>query len=122
MLRLDLLVTPILRQLHWLPVSHRINFKIILLTFKALHGLSARYLQDLVTARKESRYRLRSGNNGPLLEHPSGRMFPTFGDRAFSVAAPKLWNALPLHIRREQKLASFKCKIKTYLFNVAFLK
>ena len=114
-------ITPILHQLHWLPVLYRINFKIILLTFKAIHGLSPRYLQDIVTVRKESRYNLRSANNGLFLDYPSGKMLPTLGDRAFAMAAPKLWNALPLHIRSEQRLASFKCKVKTFLFNVAFV-
>ena len=47
-------ITPIIRQLHWLPVSYRINFKILLLTFKVLHGLSPKYLQDLVSIRKVS--------------------------------------------------------------------
>ena len=37
-------------QLHsvWLPVSSRINFKILLLTFKAIHGLAPSYINDLV--------------------------------------------------------------------------
>ena len=35
------LIIPVLHQLHWLPVSFRINFKILLLTFKAIHELSA---------------------------------------------------------------------------------
>ena len=30
-------ITPVLHQLHWLPVSFRINFIILLLTFKAIH-------------------------------------------------------------------------------------
>ena len=30
-------ITSVLNQLHWLPVSFRINFKILLLTFKAIH-------------------------------------------------------------------------------------
>ena len=33
-------ITPVLRKLHWLPVKYRINFKILLLTFKALHGIA----------------------------------------------------------------------------------
>ena len=69
---------------------------------------------------KVSSYQLRSGNNGIFLDYPSGKMLTTFGDRAFSVAAPKLWNALPFHIRSEQKLTSFKCNIKTHLFKAAF--
>ena len=44
-------ITPVLRQLHWLPVSFRINFKILLLTFKSLHGLSPVHLHDLIAVR-----------------------------------------------------------------------
>ena len=76
--------TPIIRQLHWLPVSYRIHFKILLLTFKALHGLSSKYIKDLVSLRKVSSYKLRSGNNGIFLEYPSGKMLTTFGDRALA--------------------------------------
>ena len=42
-------ITPILFDLHWLPVSEQINFKILLLTFKALHQQSPTYIQDLIT-------------------------------------------------------------------------
>ena len=115
-------ITPVLRELHWLPVSFRITFKILLLTFKSLHGLSPVYLHDLIAVRNESRYHLRSGNNGPFLEYPKGKMLSTLGERSFSMAAPKLWNTLPYHIRSEQRLASFKCKVKTFLFNEAFAK
>ena len=38
-----------------------------------------------------------------------------YGQRSFSVAAPKLWNALPLHIREEQSLTIFKKTVKSYL-------
>ena len=38
-------ITPIIRDLHWLPIRARINFKVLLLTFKALHGLTPQYLQ-----------------------------------------------------------------------------
>ena len=40
----------------------------------------------------------------------------TFGDRAFSVAAPMLWNSLPNCIRLLVKLRQFKKAIKTWLF------
>ena len=43
-------ITPILLDLHWLPVSERIKFKILLLTFKALHQQSPTYIQDLIPA------------------------------------------------------------------------
>ena len=38
--------TPILQQLHWLPVCKRVIFKHALLVFKALHGLLPPYLVD----------------------------------------------------------------------------
>ena len=41
--------TPILIYLHWLPIAKRIKFKILLLTFKALHEQSPIYIKDLVT-------------------------------------------------------------------------
>ena len=43
-----------------------------------------------------------------------------FGDRAFSVAGPTVWNSLPESVRSAETLASFKCKLKIYLFNVSF--
>ena len=42
-------VTPLLRDLHWLPVEQRIVFKTLLLTFKGLQDDSPRYLSDLVS-------------------------------------------------------------------------
>ena len=42
-------ITPILRQLHWFPVAERINYKILLVTFKSLHGMAPEYLCELVS-------------------------------------------------------------------------
>ena len=36
-------ITPALYELHWLPVPTRIHFKILLLAFKAIHGLAPAY-------------------------------------------------------------------------------
>jgi len=43
------------------------------------------------------------------------------GDRAFSVAAPSLWNALLIHIRQSATLPSFKQALKTHLFKLYLL-
>jgi len=40
-------ITPILSSLHWLPIKFRINYKVLLLTYKALTGLAPVYLMDL---------------------------------------------------------------------------
>ena len=44
-------ITPLLRTLHWLPVVYRIQFKILLLTFKAIHGNAPCYISDLISVR-----------------------------------------------------------------------
>ncbi|CAH3190651.1 unnamed protein product, partial [Porites evermanni] len=40
----------------------------------------------------------------------------TYGDKAFSVCAHKLWNSLPLDLRKSPSLTGFKKELKTYLF------
>ena len=48
-------ITPVLAALHWLPVSFRIQFKILLVTFKALNGLAPSYLSEIVKTYEPSR-------------------------------------------------------------------
>ena len=112
-------ITPLLKSLHWLPVKYRIVFKIILITFKAIHGLAPAYISELVSVRDTGRYDLRS-NDGLLLAPCKGKTLTTLGDRSFHAAAPKLWNDLPGSIRNTQSLNKFKKAIKTFLFAKAF--
>ena len=51
-------ITPILRQLHWLPVHSRIKYKILLLTFKALHGLAPSYITEMLQPYRPSRIKI----------------------------------------------------------------
>ena len=110
-------ITPILYHLHWLPVHFRVHYKILLLTFKALHNLAPQYLSDLL--RLYTPLRSLRSSSADLLSVPNFKM-SSFGGRAFSCVAPKLWNALPLHIRQMDSISSFKVQIKTYLFIIAF--
>lgn len=96
-------ITPILESLHWLPVRFRIDFKIIMLTYKALHGLVPNYLSELLTVYSPRR-NLSSSDSG-LLTAPSTPLC-SMGDWAFSSLAPKLWNSLPYNIRHAEY---FKC-------------
>ena len=82
-------ITPALYELHWLPVSLRIDYKILLLTFKCIYGLAPTYLSDLISIKSNSLYNLRSTGK-LLLDHPKGKMLTTLGARSFSAAAPKL--------------------------------
>ena len=54
-----------------------------------------------------------------LLEVPNVRL-KNYGDRAFSVAAPKHWNDIPLDIKLSRSVDVFKSRLKTYLFRLAF--
>ena len=79
--------TPLLKDLHWLPISERIVYKILVIAFKCLKGLSPAYLSSLLEEHKPTRT-TRSVNTH-LLAEPRTRL-KTAGDRSFIAAAPKL--------------------------------
>ena len=110
------MITSLLRELHWLPVHLRVDFKILLVTFR--YVVASSYLKDLVSVLPDSHYQLRRNNNGR--SRPRLRTKKTMGDREFSIAAPFLWNSLPLPIRQEISIDSFKRSVKTNLFEKAF--
>jgi hypothetical protein len=110
-------VKPVLRELHWLPILSRITFKVLLLTYKSLHGLAPGYLQNLLSTYVPDRS-LRSKEQG-LLSIPKTRLV-TYGDRAWAKAAPLLWNALPAKIKNSENVDVFKARLKTHLFRVKF--
>ena len=106
-------ITPHLKALHWLPVQARIEFKINLLTYKAVNGLAPVYLEELLIPYTSVR-EVRRNKKG-LLHVPQTKMV-TCGDRAFSKAAPVLWNRLPAIVRQQDSLNKFKSSLKHFLF------
>ena len=102
-----------LKDLHWLKIEQRIEFKILLLTFKALIGTAPSYIQDLIS------YINVSSSRYPSLKVPV--CTSSHGQRAFSVSAPKLWNSLPHYIQQCDSVSSFKKKLKHYLFTRSHL-
>ena len=110
-------ITPILNELHWLPIEKRIVFKILLFMYKVLHNLAPQYISDLVTRYKPTRT-LRSSTSIQFTI-PSYRT-AFYGSRPFAVAGPSLWNALPLTVRSATTPHSFKRALKTHLFNQHF--
>lgn len=111
-------VTPALINLHWLPVKERIIFKILLIVFKALHGQAPLYISDMLKPYIPSLSGLRSSSSS-LLVVPKSKLL-SCGDRAFAVCAPRLWNALPLDLKRCSDVGIFKVKLKSFLFKKAF--
>ena len=110
-------ITPVFYNLHWLPVEQRIMYKLALLTYKALNGLAPKYISDLISIYVPRR-NLRSANSKQLIQ-PIYNL-RTYGFRAFSHAAPFLWNSLPQEVRFAPSVSSFKSKIKNYLFKSVY--
>ena len=67
-------ITPVLASLHWLPIKFPIDFKVLLITFKALNGLAPPYLKDLLHPYIPART-LHSQNAGLLIPSKSGQMY-----------------------------------------------
>ena len=109
-------ITPVLRSLHWLPVYQRIDFKILLLVYKALNGFGPKYISDLLPRYEPSRSLRSSGTC--LLSVP--RIRTKHGAAAFSYYAPHIWNKLPENCRSASTLTSFKSRLKTFIFATAF--
>ncbi len=111
-------ITPVLRSLHWLPVTFRIDFKVLLLIYKSLNGLGPKYMADMFTEYKPNRA-LRSLGSSQL-EIP--RVHTKQGKSAFSYYAARSWNQLPEEIKCAKTLATFKSSLKTHLFSCAFVE
>ena len=112
-------IRPVLARLHWLPIRVRVQFKVLVLTYKALHGLGPQYLMERLSRHEPTRT-LRSTSK-VLLRVPTPREARRVAtrERAFSVVAPRLWNDLPEEARLAPKVLSFRRQVKTYLFSQA---
>ena len=113
----DCRITPILMDLHWLPVAARIHYKIVLIVYKALHGQAPQYLATLLQPRTRDP-RLRQIYDKTDLDTP----IPVrAGTRlAFGIAGPTQWNKIPADIRHCGSLILFKQKLKTHYFTLHF--
>jgi len=112
-------VTESLKQLHWLPVKQRVQYKLCMVMYCVHHGLAPPYITELVTsvAAQPSRLGLRSADTTNYVQP---RIRTKFGERFFSYAGPSTWNLLPDDLRRTPSFNSFKCELKTYIFITAF--
>ena len=114
-------IKPLLNKLHWLPISSRIKFKILLFVYKSLNNLAPKYLSSLISYYQPPSS-LRSANQ-LLLKIPNINEIkptPSFGNRTFSLSGPTLWNGLPYNLRKCITLDNFKKQLKTYLFTEYF--
>jgi len=93
-------------------VAQRIQFKLCLMMYKAMHGLAPAYLSELCASScVEGRTRLSAC--GDLVVQQTRTKF---GGRAFVVAGLAAWNRLPCSVRNSPSLDSFKTVLKTFFF------
>ena len=110
-------VTPLLKELHWLPIKSRIDFKLAMLCFKSIKCGGPVYLENLLTPHTSSRP-IRT-NYLNTFNIPSINL-KTYGDRAFTFIGPSVWNSLANDLRSADTLSIFKRNLKTYLFKKYF--
>ena len=109
-------ITTILKNLHWLPIKQRIDYKICLLTYKTLTNQQPTYLYNSLSFPSHS-VSTRSSDS-LVLSIPYVRS--SLGKRDFSVIGPRLWNSLPPDTRNSSSLPIFRSRLKTHLFKIAF--
>ena len=113
--------TKYLIELHWLSVKARIEFKICLIVFKALKFGQPKYIVDLLSSSTTNDGPfLRRGNDPHYLHEPRAVNERAFADRSFSYVAPRLYNRLPLIVKQQTSLVSFKSHLKTHLFSQSY--
>ena len=124
-------ITPFLRVLHWLPVKYQVGFKILLLTFKAIHKLAPTYISDLVS--------LKDTGVGTILDQITANLSTFRHTSLFPRLVIDIFVCLPLNYgttfpflleiypqlmisRRLLKLTYFRRRFLANLFIVSFYK
>ena len=109
-------ITPLLMDLHWLPIKARIIFKICVMVYQTIkHGKPGYLRQMLNDYQPGTAVSLRSTDDQFVLMEPRCNL--QLGFRAFKTSAPRLFNRLPREIKESDNVYTFKKKLKTYLFN-----
>ena len=107
------------KELHWLPIKYRVQYKILILVHKCIKGEAPTYLIDLIKEKPISRQGLCSASRLHHLQIPATKR-KIFADRSFSVSGPRLWNSLPDDIKTLNDTNIFKKMLKTHFFTLAY--
>ena len=111
-------ITPLLIDLHWLPIKARIEFKICVLTHQALKTGEPGYLKKKLHSYTLPASQTRNANDAHRLDIQRARV--NIGSRAFTHSAPRLYNKLPNDIKDSENIAIFKRRLKTHLFGKCY--
>jgi hypothetical protein len=110
-------ITPVLKELHWLPIDKRIEFKLATLSYNIRSTGQPFYLRELVSDYQPVRT-LRSSSKHLLTANVA---VTALASRGFRHSAVATWNSLPVSIRGSSNIDVFKRSIKTHLFNTAYV-
>ena len=116
-------ITPVRKALHWLPIKYRSIFKTAVLVYKFLHSGNPKYFEPFLIPRHSAYNTCRSQSDGMFLVVP--HFASVFKSRkhfglSFAYDAPMIWNDLPDEVHSANSLASFRSKLKSYLFGKAY--
>ena len=107
-------ITPVLKDLHWLPVKARVEYKCAVFAYQCRNDDSfPSYIKDMISNYTPTRL-LRSSTK-QLLDEPTVQL-RNYGERTFSFAGPDMWNSLPHKLKTAPSLECFKTLLKTHLF------
>ena len=110
--------TPLLKKLHWLPISERIIYKVACMCFHAINGSGPTYLFELLHIYTPSRT-FRSSSDSHMLKIQQYKR-KTHSFCTFTYFGSSVWNSLPQDIRQCSTLTSFKTNLQTFLFSQYF--
>jgi len=110
-------VGPALRELHRLPLAHRIKFKVALLMYMAHNLLCPLYIREMLApvSNTSMRWQLRSSGSS---NYTIPRTRTKFGDKAFSLAGPVIWNSISEFIRAANIRSNIQTSTQNALFNL----
>ena len=109
-------ISPLLQNLHWLPVNRRILHKVTALCHTSLSGFGPQYLSDLTHVYTPARS-LHSSSDTRILSTPNVKL-KSYGQHSFAYHGPTTWNSLPLALGHQQESECFKLALKTHLFSL----
>ena len=112
-------ITPVQEQLHWLPVKAQLSFKLASLVYNICQSNTPKYLASCLVGYQAARglRHCAVGATG-LLTITTTKLQTS--SRAFSHAAPKPWNSLPVSVRDCVTVGSFRKNLRKYLYNTAY--
>jgi hypothetical protein len=109
-------ITPALKELHWLPVAQRVDYKLASLVFGVKTTGQPQYLRDLLVDYVPVRILRSSTKNLICTDRPSS----VLASRGFRASAAAVWNGLPEELRTVAEYDRFKRQLKTHLFKIAY--